>query len=170
MAWSSSAYSLTLQTGPAVAVVNLGIQMTQQPSLLNQPNQGILGPQPGFWGFSIPQQPQILGLPPMSQIPPGWAYYPGKGWVQYQWTPALVPQPMPFQHLWPFQPPVIALQQAPVQPQPPLQPQAIIPQQAPAQQQILAGPSSAAAARPATCLRSAAGPTSCPPSTVPSDI
>ncbi|XP_058032369.1 uncharacterized protein LOC131194853 [Ahaetulla prasina] len=49
---------------------------------------------PGTWGesqlpppidFSRQQRPT---LPPAASIPPGWAFYPGQGWIQYQRQPA----------------------------------------------------------------------------------
>ncbi|XP_060548138.1 uncharacterized protein LOC132711982 [Pantherophis guttatus] len=36
---------------------------------------------------SKPLEP-VLALPPVESIPPGWAFYPGQGWIQCQWYPA----------------------------------------------------------------------------------
>ncbi|XP_034275328.1 uncharacterized protein LOC117666666 [Pantherophis guttatus] len=102
---SCSTPGLSLQVSPAVDSHHLGLQ----PLPASQAGHGVPIQPQGAWNLQLPPE---MGFSPASQIPPGWAYYPGHGWIQCQWMPASMPPQMQF------------LQQE-VHPQP----QAAIPQQ-----------------------------------------
>lgn len=63
-----------------------------QQGLLGQSSPGIQGELLGLPRPNIhPHQP-VIKLPPAKQIPPGWAFYPSQGRMQYQWILAPVSQ------------------------------------------------------------------------------
>lgn len=112
---SGSLHSLlhwALATG---ATATMGIGLVQQQGFLSQPGVVLQGPQQVLWRPSaLPQQPAFR-LPPADQIPPSWAFYPGQGWVEYQWTPAPMLQPVPIYQASPNLGPQLAPVQPPAQ-------------------------------------------------------
>lgn len=75
---SFSTPSLTLQATLAVDSLHPGAQAIQRPALLGHAGHGVHVQPQGFWSLPAPQQPPMIGLPSVSQIPPGWAFYSGQ--------------------------------------------------------------------------------------------